>query len=693
MVHEYVSRLRTALGDASRIETRVPGYLRHLRRRRARRAPVLRARGDGSHGRERGRSRGGAALYEQALGLWRGDALAGVELEGAAQIDAARLDQERRLVGRGAHRQRARAGPAPGADPGARAPSRRGAAARAPARAAHARALPRRTPDRRARALSRRPSAARRAGRHRAGARAPRARASDPAAGSGTRARAGDARPTSDQRASPRRAPRLDGDWPSSRASCSRRPSRSSSSCVGHSGFRQRSRVSTPTRRERSIPATTGSWTRCGSEPGPGRIAAGFGSLWVVNEFDNTVSRIDPATGTVRGDDPGRRRSDRDRGGSGLRLGRVHAAREASIGSTRGQQTHPARDGRERPERHRDQPRSGVGDQPARRHRDRDRLDDRQGPSDARGRAEPERLAYGLGALWIANESSSTVTRLDPRPGGSRRFAVGNGPEAVTIGYGSVWVANSLDGTVWRIDPTSDVVTTVITVGPGPSSVLASDGAIWVADSYGGEVVRIDPATNRIIATITVGSGPQSLASIDGRIWLSARETAAVHRGGTLRLCFDFAPTRLDRLGLNESRRLVGVLCDQRRSRRVQARGGPGRRNLSPTSRPRCRARPTGPHLHVPPAPRHPLLERRSRTRERPAPRARARLPARGPRSATSAAHRGERLLEVALRPLPWGRRPTTGRGPSSCTFARPTRSSSTSSRYRRLSRCRPGSR
>ena len=37
--------------------------------------------------------------YDQALALWRGDALADVALEGQALTAATRLDQERRLVG------------------------------------------------------------------------------------------------------------------------------------------------------------------------------------------------------------------------------------------------------------------------------------------------------------------------------------------------------------------------------------------------------------------------------------------------------------------------------------------------------------------------------------------------------------------------------------------------------------------
>ena len=98
MVHEYISRLRGALGDASQIQTRPPGYLvacadDELDARLFSQlvAAARAAAGAGDHARA-------LSDYEQALALWRGDALAGVELEGSAQIDVARLDQERRLL-------------------------------------------------------------------------------------------------------------------------------------------------------------------------------------------------------------------------------------------------------------------------------------------------------------------------------------------------------------------------------------------------------------------------------------------------------------------------------------------------------------------------------------------------------------------------------------------------------------------
>ena len=99
MVHEYVSRLRTALVEVSHIATRPPGYKLDL----AGAALDVREFGrlTGAVGAAAGAERHAEALpsYDQALALWRGDALADIALEGHVQIAAARLDQERRLVG------------------------------------------------------------------------------------------------------------------------------------------------------------------------------------------------------------------------------------------------------------------------------------------------------------------------------------------------------------------------------------------------------------------------------------------------------------------------------------------------------------------------------------------------------------------------------------------------------------------
>ncbi|MFL5955402.1 MAG: ABC transporter substrate-binding protein [Gaiellaceae bacterium] len=279
---------------------------------------------------------------------------------------------------------------------------------------------------------------------------------------------------------------------------------------------------------------------------GPGRLTAGFGSLWVVNDFDSTISRIDPVSGTVSQTIPvGLAPTAIAAGGGFIWVASTGTRSLDRIDPQLGRRVQriPVGNGP-----------SGVAISPGAVWVT-NRLDDTVTEIDLKtghvrrtldAGASPSDIVYGLGALWIANESSSTVTRLDLSGGGLRQVAVGNGPEAIAVGDGSVWVANSLDGTVSRIDPVRDVVAATITVGPGPSSVLVSDGAIWVAGSYGGEVARIDPATNSIRQRVSVGSAPQSLAAIDGRVWLSSRETAAVHRGGTLRLAGYFAPDFLD---------------------------------------------------------------------------------------------------------------------------------------------------
>jgi hypothetical protein len=98
MVHEYVSRLRGALGEASVIATRSPGYVVERDASdldAARFAELL------------GTARSAVAAndldealkaFDEALGLWRGDALSDVTLEADARAAATRLDDERRAA-------------------------------------------------------------------------------------------------------------------------------------------------------------------------------------------------------------------------------------------------------------------------------------------------------------------------------------------------------------------------------------------------------------------------------------------------------------------------------------------------------------------------------------------------------------------------------------------------------------------
>ncbi len=269
---------------------------------------------------------------------------------------------------------------------------------------------------------------------------------------------------------------------------------------------------------------------------GPGRIATGANSIWVANEFGDSVSQVDLATSFVRQTIPV------DLDPTALAFGQ--GALWVACTGTRSLLWIS-------PETYKVLKRIPVGNGPSGVALGpgavwvTNRLDDTVTEIDSStGRVlhtfaagpNPSDITYGFGALWIANESSSAITRLNPQTGGAQTVLVGNGPGAVGVGAGSVWVANTLDGTVSRINPDTDIVESTITVGLGPSSVVVDGGTVWVADSDADELSRIDAGSNTVVKTIPVGNGPQSLAGAGGNLWVSTRAASSVHRGGTLRI-------------------------------------------------------------------------------------------------------------------------------------------------------------
>ena len=135
---------------------------------------------------------------------------------------------------------------------------------------------------------------------------------------------------------------------------------------------------------------------------------------------------------------------------------------------------------------------------------------------------DPGGVAVDEEALWVANNGSNTVSRLDGfrHP---RALRVGEQPFGVATGAGAVWVTNRLDGTVSRIPSgTREADGDPITVGANPKGIAVGDDAVWVANTDDGTVSRIDPeAVEADAETITVGTEPRGVVAAFGSVWVT----------------------------------------------------------------------------------------------------------------------------------------------------------------------------
>lgn len=259
----------------------------------------------------------------------------------------------------------------------------------------------------------------------------------------------------------------------------------------------------------------------------PSAVVWANGSLWVANTVSRTVARIDPETDRVVATVPS--------AGAPTDL----AAGEGAVWVLNGLDgTVVAID-----------PRSNEASDPIEVH------------TGAAG------IAVGGGAVWVTNRLEATVTRIDPGIRAvAETFPVGApdmvSPEVIAVDGDVLWVADGLnpvvleidpegekvlhklalraiatdlavsgDGTLWVtsyeadlvsvLDPSNLQAATTITVGRGPMGVVTDGGAVWVAESLEGAVAEIDSTSRRVIDTIPVGGTTDGVATGDGSVWVS----------------------------------------------------------------------------------------------------------------------------------------------------------------------------
>ena len=145
--------------------------------------------------------------------------------------------------------------------------------------------------------------------------------------------------------------------------------------------------------------------------------------------------------------------------------------------------------------------------------------------------SSPGGATAAFGAVWVANDRSGTLARIDPATNRvTRRLRLRPGLFSVTHGFSAIWVVNYETGTLARVDPRSGRVRSV-RVGGVPFDVAAAFGRVWVTAWEAGRLVEVDPSTLRVVRRTAIGPRPTGLHVAGGGLWVGfGRSATAIAR-------------------------------------------------------------------------------------------------------------------------------------------------------------------
>ncbi|MCB1499449.1 MAG: hypothetical protein KDK07_06615 [Bauldia sp.] len=142
-------------------------------------------------------------------------------------------------------------------------------------------------------------------------------------------------------------------------------------------------------------------------------------------------------------------------------------------------------------------------------------------------------LAFGEGAIWIADTGSNTIFKVDAandRVALKMKASLLSVQSPIAVGAGSLWMvtAEHAERVVTRFDAMTGEVQAQIELPDVGSGVAFDGGSVWAAGRN--EIYRIDPAANAVVASTPICDRPSTLAAGEGSIWVHCRNDGIVNR-------------------------------------------------------------------------------------------------------------------------------------------------------------------
>ena len=147
-------------------------------------------------------------------------------------------------------------------------------------------------------------------------------------------------------------------------------------------------------------------------------------------------------------------------------------------------------------------------------------------PNLVSGLNAPRAIAVSGGDLWVANDSSSTISEYNATTGAvvNASLVSGlNGPLGIAVSGGDLWVANNSTGTISEYNATTGAVVNASLVSgfAGLTGIAVSGGDLWITN-YDGPIAEYNATTGAVVnASLVSGlTEPEDIAVSGGEMWV-----------------------------------------------------------------------------------------------------------------------------------------------------------------------------
>ncbi len=140
------------------------------------------------------------------------------------------------------------------------------------------------------------------------------------------------------------------------------------------------------------------------------------------------------------------------------------------------------------------------------------------------GQSAALQIAVGSGAVW-ATTITRRAKRVEARAAQvTAEFYAGTLAVAIALDRSAVWVGGTNDGQLWKLDPVTGSTLLTSRAGTGASAIAIGLGGVWIASSGDRTLVRVDPQTGDVVETIAVGGSPEDVAVGGGLVWVTVQD-------------------------------------------------------------------------------------------------------------------------------------------------------------------------